>query len=77
MKYIIFGKKVYNRNENVLYPNCHICGKELSPFAFKSEDISTILMAQFEKAHLVLKKGSKEIIILMCKTCCKLTKMEE
>ena len=68
---IILGTKIYNRNENEIYPNCKICGNELSPFAFKSDEISVDLMIQYDKAGLILEKGRGEIAILMCKACCK------
>ena len=76
MKNIILGTKVYSRNENEIYPNCKTCGNELSPFVFKSDEISVDLMIQFEKADLVLEKGRGEMVILMCKTCCKHIGME-
>ena len=76
MKTIILGTKVYSRDENEIYPNCKTCGNELSPFAFSSNNIGVDLMIQFEKADLVLEKERGEMVILMCKYCCKYIGME-
>jgi len=76
MKKILLGIKVYNRNENEIYPNCKTCGNEQSPFAFIIKDIGIDLMIKYEKANLVLEKNDEKAVILMCKYCCKHIGME-
>lgn len=62
-------KKVVSTNENLIYPNCYQCRKELSPY----------LIWEIEKETLILLKESNSIIdylndkpvALLCKKCCK------
>jgi hypothetical protein len=71
----MLGRKVYSRDENVIYPNC-ACGKELSPFAFDMKEFEPFLEMAIE-ANLVIDKNETEIIVLMCKKCVKPTKLED
>lgn len=63
-------KKIIERNENLIYPNCYKCKQELSPY----------LILEAEEEYLELLQTSNSIIdyindkpvALLCKTCCKI-----
>ena len=72
MKKNIFGRKVIDLTENVIYPNCQ-CGQELSPFAFPPNQINEDLLNHFKRANLLIEEKDKDgdVVVLLCKKCCK------
>lgn len=69
-------KKVYNLNENILNPNCHVCGKETSAFSITSEELNTLNLEK-EMCLIDLKYlkingiGQDKHLIFICTNCCK------
>ena len=72
---MITVKKVIAIDENRLYPHCHICGKELSPYQVESELAETTLKF-LELCDLILGKLNNKLVILICNKCVKLREID-
>lgn len=68
-------KKWYATNEDLVYPKCHICSKELSPY-FIIEGDDGWLNGLLE---LGLIHGFEEgkVVAFLCKDCCNVSLVEE
>ena len=67
--------KVFNLNENVIFPSCHVCGKELTPFCITKQEINDKLNSDKIDSLLNMKlllldeiKKDKHLLYL-CKHC--------
>jgi len=66
--------KVYCLNENVRFPECHRCKKELTPFAITTTEmtkwsrktIDTLISSKLLRLHII--KVNRHLIFL-CRTC--------
>ena len=68
---MITVKKVVAIDENTIYPNCYVCGKELSPYQVESGlSLSTFELLKF--TDLILGKLNDRPVILLCNECLKL-----
>ena len=64
-------------NENILNPDCHACGKELSGFLITQEQLAEYFspadigwLVQ-KKLLLQSKKYQPKLVVFLCKHCCK------
>ena len=72
---MILVKKVVATNENRIYPNCNVCGKELSPYQVE-KGLSLATLKLLELTDLILGKIDDKPVILLCKKCLKLKEIE-
>jgi len=68
---MITVKKVVIFDENKIYPNCNVCGKELSPYLVES-GLAPTTLAILEFTDLILGEFNNKPIILLCNKCLKL-----
>lgn len=68
---MITVKKVIAIDENRVYLNCNICGKELSPYQVESE-LSLATLSLLKLTDLILGKLNNKLVILFCNKCLKL-----
>ena len=67
--------KVFNLNEDFLFPNCHVCGKELTPFCITRQEIDNNLDCEIVDSLLnmglllVDEIGKNKSLIYLCKHC--------
>lgn len=67
--------KVFNLNEDFLFPNCHVCGKELTPFCITRQEIDdkldweTVEWFVNMKLLLIDEIEKDKSIIYLCKHC--------
>ena len=66
-------RKVIILDENIIYPSCYKCKRELSPYEIQDDlDYHTIELLKLNNLWLWEKKG--KATILMCPNCVTLTK---
>ena len=68
---MIYVKKIVATNENTLYPNCYVCGKELSPYQVEG-GLSMTTLTILKDTDLILGKLDNKPVILLCKKCLEL-----
>ena len=67
--------KVFNLDEDFLFPNCHVCGKELTPFCITRQEIDdkldweTVEQLIFMKLLLIDEIEKDKSVIYLCKHC--------
>lgn len=64
-------KKVIAIDENTIYPNCNVCGKELSPYQVES-GLSPTTFALLKLTDLILGELNNKPVILLCNKCLEL-----
>ena len=71
-------RKIVILDENIKFPTCHVCGKELSPFLIKKEDAVPGMLEFLFEAGLVLQENPDDtFIVFLCRDCCAMEKIEE
>lgn len=65
---MITVRKMVATDENRIYPNCNVCGKELSPYQVEG-GLSLTTLGLMELADLILGKLDNKPIILLCNKC--------
>jgi len=77
-------KKVFCLDENYKFPECHECGKELTPFSINSIDlnkVTTEVLNTLIKFNYLRINGvaQDKHLLFVCKNCCSvhLTKNKE
>ena len=70
----VYMSKLTCLDENVLYPNCCVCGNELSPFCIESAELNKLdedIVEDFLKGNLLRINGLGEDkhFLYICKTC--------
>ena len=68
---MIAVKKIVAIDENIIYPNCYVCGRELSPYQVES-GLSPITLELLKFTDLILGKLNGKPVILLCNKCLKL-----
>ena len=64
-------RKIVAINENTIYRNCCVCGKELSPYQVES-GLSLTTIKILELTDLILGKLNNKFVILLCNKCLKI-----
>ena len=64
-------KKIVAIDENKIYPECNVCGKEISPYIVEG-GLSSTTLGILELTDLILGKLNNEPVILLCNRCLKL-----
>lgn len=63
-------EKLISLNENVTYPNCYQCNKELSPYLVREIEPKTL--KALEETDLIIDYIDSWPVALFCKDCCKI-----
>lgn len=71
--------KVYCLDENVIFPPCHQCGKELTPFGIDDNETNKIpsefLKGLIQYKYIQFKAiNQTRHLIWLCKNCCDIIK---
>lgn len=69
---MILVKKVIAFDENLIYPDCNGCGRELSPYQIEGGMDRTTLTL-FALSNLVLGKLNDKPVVLFCPKCVAIT----
>ena len=70
----VYVSKVYCLDENVRFPICHRCKRELTPFAITTTElnkwtqitIKALIQAKLLRLHIIKKNRH---LIFLCRTC--------
>jgi len=63
-------KKIVLRDEDIIYPNCFQCGKELSPYILLEMEEEYINLVK--ETGLIIGDFNNKPVALLCKKCCKI-----
>ena len=69
-------KKVVALDENIIYPNCHVCGKELSPYQVEA-GLSLTTFNLLKSIDLILGKLNDKLVVLFCNNCINLKEIKD
>jgi hypothetical protein len=64
-----YGVRVFNLNENMRNPKCHVCGKECFLIGFS--DLDPDLIEGFKEKGLYLGRLDNDLdVVALCHDCC-------